>query len=240
VAENLFRDIVTPSIAIGGHSRHTVPVSIVAHVMIVVAAFIVPLVATDRLPQVREMVAFVAPSVKPVPPPPPPPKPIATRQTPQPQTETNLSAAPVVAPAAIVPEQQPLHVDESAVGIVNGVANGLAGSIPGVAVVPAPPPPAPLVQPLHPGGDIRMPTRIKDVAPVYPAVAREARVEGLVIIEATISTTGEVEGATVLRGHPLLNDAALEAVRQWRYSPTLLNGVPVPVIVTVTVRFALR
>ena len=85
-----------------------------------------------------------------------------------------------------------------------------------------------------------MPSKVTDVAPVYPAIAQASRVEGIVIIEATIGTTGEVEDARVLRGHPLLDAAALAAERQWRYSPTLLNGVPVPVIVTVTVRFALK
>ena len=82
--------------------------------------------------------------------------------------------------------------------------------------------------------------QINDVALVYPQMAREARVQGIVIIEATIGETGNVINARVLRGVPLLDQAALDAVRQWRYTPTLLNGVPVPVIMTLTVNFTLK
>jgi TonB family protein len=89
------------------------------------------------------------------------------------------------------------------------------------------------------GGQIRQPTKIKDVKPEYPAIARSARVSGVVTIEATIGTDGKVADATVVRSVPMLDQAALDAVRQWEYTPTLLNGVPVPVIVTVTINFTL-
>jgi periplasmic protein TonB len=78
------------------------------------------------------------------------------------------------------------------------------------------------------------------VRPVYPPIAQSARVAGIVIIEATVGPDGTVTDARVLRGVPLLNDAAVEAVRQWQYEPTLLNGVAVPVIMTVTVNFKLQ
>ena len=87
------------------------------------------------------------------------------------------------------------------------------------------------------GGQIKPPTKIKDVQPVYPAIARSARVAGVVTIEATIGPDGKVVDATVVRSIPLLDQAALEAVQQWEYTPTLLNGVPVPVLVTVTMNF---
>jgi TonB family protein len=87
------------------------------------------------------------------------------------------------------------------------------------------------------GGQIKPPTKIKDVQPVYPAIARSARVAGAVTIEATIGPDGKVIDATVVRSIPLLDQAALDAVRQWEYTPTLLNGVPVPVLVTVTINF---
>ena len=89
------------------------------------------------------------------------------------------------------------------------------------------------------GGAIKPPVRTKNVSPVYPPIAQSARVQGIVIIEATISTSGAVQDVRVLRSIPLLNQAAIDAVRQWQYSPTLLNGVPVPVIMTVTVQFTL-
>ena len=79
--------------------------------------------------------------------------------------------------------------------------------------------------------------KIKDATPVYPAIAQSARVAGAVAIEATIGPDGKVIDAKVVRSVPLLDQAALDAVRQWVYQPTLLNGVPVPVVVTVTVNF---
>lgn len=115
-------------------------------------------------------------------------------------------------------------------------------------LVPVPPPPAPPTAPSRPpgrveayrvGGTIREPRKVRNVSPVYPDLARQARVQGVVILEATISPTGEVTSVTVLRGVPLLDSSAIEAVRQWRYEPTLLNGVAVPVIMTVTVNYKL-
>ncbi len=91
--------------------------------------------------------------------------------------------------------------------------------------------------PLRIGGQIKAPNKIKDVKPVYPAIAQSARVAGVVTIEATIGPDGKVIDAKVVRSIPLLDQAALDAVRQWEYMPTLLNGVPVPVLVTVTINF---
>ena len=95
-------------------------------------------------------------------------------------------------------------------------------------------------QPVRAGGNIPTPTKIKDVRPVYPPDAIQARIQGVVIIEATIGKDGAVEKARVLRSIPLLDPAALDAVRQWRFTPTTLNGEPVPVIMTVTVQFSLQ
>ena len=87
------------------------------------------------------------------------------------------------------------------------------------------------------GGQIRPPIRIKEVAPVYPAIAQSARVQGDVVIEATIDDEGMVADARVVKSVPMLDQAALDAVRQWQYRPSLLNGVPTAVVMTVTVRF---
>ena len=87
------------------------------------------------------------------------------------------------------------------------------------------------------GGQIRAPNKIKDVKPVYPAIAQAAHVTGVVMIEATIGPDGKVIDANVVRSIPMLDQAALDAVRQWEYMPTLLNGVPVPVLMTVTINF---
>lgn len=95
------------------------------------------------------------------------------------------------------------------------------------------------MQPVRVGGQIKAPTQIKKVQPVYPAEAQAAKVQGIVIMEATIGVDGRVTDAKVLRSVPLLDQAAVDAVRQWEYTPTLLNGTAVPIIMTVTVTFNL-
>ena len=90
------------------------------------------------------------------------------------------------------------------------------------------------------GGDIQPPRKVKHVAPVYPELAIRTRLSGMVIVECVIDTGGRVTSARVLRGHPLLDAAAVAAVEQWGYEPTRLNGVPVAVQMTVTVRFQVK
>jgi TonB family protein len=94
--------------------------------------------------------------------------------------------------------------------------------------------------PVRVGGNIRTPSKVRDVKPIYPPEAQLAGIAGIIIIEATIAVDGRVSDAKVLRSIPLLDQAALDAVRQWEYTPTYLNGVPVPVIMTVTVNFSLQ
>jgi protein TonB len=125
-------------------------------------------------------------------------------------------------------------------GTVGGEVGGQPGGVVGAPPAPEPAPtPAPPTGPVRVGGQIKPPRKLNDAPPVYPNLARESRVQGVVILEATIGPDGSVDNVKVLRGIPLLNDAAVDAVRKWRYSPTLLNGVPVPVIMSVTVNFTL-
>ena len=93
--------------------------------------------------------------------------------------------------------------------------------------------------PVRVGGPIKAPSKRKHVNPAYPAVASAARVQGVVILEVIIGPSGSVDNACVLRSIPLLDQAAIDAVRQWEFEPTLLNGQPVPVLMTVTVNFTL-
>jgi protein TonB len=156
--------------------------------------------------------------------------------------DVNPAAAPVEAPKEIKAEtgieQQPRGVVGGVEGgVVGGVTSGIVG---GLEAAPPPPPPPPPPAPVRVGGNIKQPTKVKDVKPVYPAIAQSARVQGVVIIEATIGPNGAVQEAKVLRSIPLLDAAALDAVKQWQFTPTLLNGVPVPVIMTVTVNFTLQ
>jgi TonB family protein len=104
----------------------------------------------------------------------------------------------------------------------------------------APAPAKATAAPLRVGGAVKPPTKIKDVRPAYPQQAVSARIQGVVVIEATIGPDGKVQNTKVLRSVPMLDGPAIDAVRQWEYNPTLLNGVPVPVIMTVTVNFKLQ
>jgi periplasmic protein TonB len=153
--------------------------------------------------------------------------------------EVNPTAAPVEAPSEIKPETGIEAGFESA-GVVGGLEGGVVGGITGGIPEPPPPPPPPPTQPVRVGGNIKPPQKVKHINPVYPPIAQSARVQGIVIIEATIGPGGAVQDAKVLRSIPLLDQAALDAVRQWQFTPTLLNGVPVPVIMTVTVQFTLQ
>jgi protein TonB len=103
-----------------------------------------------------------------------------------------------------------------------------------------PPEPTRPSGPVRVGGDIKEPTKLKNVNPVYPEMAKRARSQGVVILECTINEQGKVTDVKVLRGVPMLDQAAMDAVKQWVYTPTLLNGIPVPVVMTVTVNFRLQ
>jgi TonB family protein len=111
---------------------------------------------------------------------------------------------------------------------------------PGAAFPPPPPPPPPALEgAVRVGGNLSVPTKVKHVSPVYPPIAQSARVQGVVIVEVIIDRDGHVGYSRVLRSIPLLDQAALDAVNQWEFTPTLLNGAPVPVIMTATVQFSL-
>jgi protein TonB len=121
--------------------------------------------------------------------------------------------------------------------VVAGVIGGALTEVePPPPPAPAPPPPA---GPLRVGGDLRPPALVHRVPPVYPVLAQNANVQGVVVLEATVGRDGEVEDVRLLNSIPLLNAAAIDAVRQWRYAPLLVNGQPVPFILTVTVTFRL-
>ena len=126
-------------------------------------------------------------------------------------------------------------------GVAGGVLGGVLGGIPSAAPPPPPPPPkaAPPAGPQRIGGNVAAANLIRKVQPVYPPLAKSARVQGTVEFTATISKDGNIENLTLVRGHPLLVNAAKEAVLQWKYKPTLLNGQPVEVITQIDVNFTL-
>jgi periplasmic protein TonB len=149
-------------------------------------------------------------------------------------------AAPATAPTTIATE-----IDRPESTLSSGGADQIERLLgPGGRVAPEPPvvvvPPAPTkTAPIRLHSGIKPPERVVYIAPAYPVVARATHVEGVVIIEATIDEHGNVTQTRVLRSIPLLDDPAVAAVRQWKFSPTLLNNVPVSIVMTVTVNFKL-
>jgi protein TonB len=215
---------------------YTIVVSIGAHLAALVILVAVPLVAMDAIPIARRIPDFIKVTAAELPEVPPPPRggnPPAAR-------DVVLPSIPTQAPNRIEPEV----VSSAPPGVTlfdgaGGVPDGVGG--PGLLnILPPPAPPARRESaPMRVGGDIRPPTKIKHVSPVYPALAQSVKREGTVILEAVISEKGEVSQLRVLRSIDLLDSAAMDAVRQWRFTPTLLNGQPVPVVMTVTVTFRL-
>jgi periplasmic protein TonB len=217
----------------------TGPVSIAIHLAGLAALVLVPILASTELPAPTTGVrAFLVepPAIAPPPPPPPPaPAAAAARPVPAPSAPARF-VAPVSTPDSITPEE---GLD---LGVEGGVAGGVEGGVEGGVVggiiggLPEAPPPA---QPLRVGGNISEPKKLRHVAPEYPDLARQARIQGMVIVEAMIGADGRVGDVSILRSLPMLDEAAVAAVKQWVYAPTLLNGIPVPVIMTITVRFSL-
>jgi periplasmic protein TonB len=240
--QRLFEDLLDSDVRVHKTKQgYTLPVSIAIHVLVLLAVVIVPLMTAEVLPEPTSVVKafFVEPAAAPPPPPPPPPPaPKAAVQprvapTPPPMQDDKFTA-PVVTPDEVKPDEGIDLGVEGGGGVEGGVPGGVVGGIVG-GLPDAPPPPAAV----RVGGQIKEPKKLKNVTPVYPDIAKQARVQGIVILECTISPQGKVTDVKVLRGIPLLDAAAIDAVKQWVYSPTLLNGVPVPVIMTVTVNFRL-
>ena len=241
MSHDMFDDLVSRKPSIRSRRAPLVFVSVLTHALVVFALVVLSLVATEALPSPREAIEFFDTSVHMADPPPPPPsqthKPLAQPDVPV----VDPNAAPTVAPNGISPENDIERevVKAPRVGLVAGVAtNDLEGfGLP--ETTPVSPPPVP-TRPSRLHSGIHAPEKITDTAPVYPPIATAARIQGIVILEATIDETGQVVDVKVLRSVPMLDAAAVDAVKQWRYSPALLNGMPIPVIVTVTVRFALN
>jgi protein TonB len=237
VPNELFRTVAGRRSS-AGHRLGAVPLSVALHAAILVAVVVIPLIATDVLPVPRiplvldlpTMPAVVVPSV---------PVPRAARPV---IVSPDSLRAPVVAPSGIGPgtgvEPTPVAISDVSLSELTAMTN--VSQLISDSEIVAPPPPLKPAGPVKVGGDILPPRKIHNQMPVYPPIALAAHVEGTVVIDAVISTTGAVQEARVVTSVPLLDEAALAAVRQWVFTPTLLNGVPVPVIMTVKVEFKLR
>lgn len=214
-----------------------ISISSLLHAALALAVVVVPILAGGPLPAPASRVrVFFAEPMTLAPPPPPAAAARATRPRTEPPSAPSLTV-PTVVPENVVPEAAlPGSASEEPGGVEGGVPGGVVGGIVEALPEAALPPP----KLVHAGGAIREPTKVKHVNPVYPEVAARAMVQGNVVVELQINTEGRVTEARVVQGIPLLDAAALAAVRQWVYTPPLVDGVPVRLIMTVTVRFKIR
>jgi protein TonB len=240
----------------GAKTRRTtsVLISFIFQMVLLGVGILIPLLNYYELPATQLMTFLVAPP----PPPPPPPPPVAVVKV-QKVVPREFDSGKLVQPVAIPDKVAVIEEDEmpqsaGIAGVVGGVPGGMAGgSLGGVIggiissapdVAPPPPPPVKKAPPPTPkrirvGGSVQRANLINQTRPVYPPLARQARIQGTVKLTAIISKDGSIQKLEVLSGHPLLIPAALQAVKEWRYKPTLLNGEPVEVVTQVDVNFTL-
>jgi protein TonB len=219
------------------------PIALGIHIVVLGAYVTAQMWSVAEVPEPPIQVSFYQ-APPPPPPPPPPPKPVAPQ--PKPIAPPQVAPQPVVQPVAI-PEKPAMPgsgIEGVAGGVEGGVEGGVAGGIPGGV-------PGGVVggvqggvvdeAPIRIGGEVVPPELITKVQPVYPEIARKARVQGVVIVEAIIDKRGNVTDVRVLRGLPMgVSEAATAAIDKWKYKPAMLNGRPVSVYLTVTVTFTLQ
>jgi len=225
--------------------------SFVVNIVAITVLLALPLVFTEELPKAQLLTFLVAP-----PPPPPPPPPAAAQvQKVVHQIQTDLlSTGALRTPTKIPQKVQMIKEDEAPppMAATGGVVGGVPGGIPGGQLggviggivnatsnlsVPKFMPVVP--QRVRISQGVTRGLMIHKVEPLYPPLAKSARVQGDVVLTAIISTNGDIQNLQLVSGHPMLVPAALAAVKQWRYKPYLLNGQPVEVETTITVIFAL-
>ena len=223
----------------------TVVVSMIVQIFFVVVLILIPLIYTEALPKAMLSSILLAPP----PPPPPPPPPAAVQVVKIKPMVRLMDAGKLVAPKAIpkdinIIKEEELPPDAGMQGIAGGVPGGVAGGsmggvLGGVIGVKAPPPPKVTPKRVMVGGNVQAARLVNKVQPLYPPLARQTRISGTVKLHAIIGKDGSVQQLVMVSGHPLLVQAALDAVKQWRYQPTLLNGEPVEVDTEIDVIFSL-
>jgi periplasmic protein TonB len=225
----------------------TTLVSFILQVALVGVLVILPLVFTEALPKQQLMTFLVAPP----PPPPPPPPAAATPIKTVKVVQTDIINGQLRTPTKIPEKVQMIKEEEapppvmSASGVVGGVPGGVPGGQMGgviggiISSTPVAVPKVATPQRVRVSQGVSQGLLVKKVQPAYPPLARQARIQGQVILQAEISKDGSIENLRLISGHPMLAPAAIDAVKQWRYKPYMLNGEPVAVETTVMVNFTL-
>jgi periplasmic protein TonB len=225
---------------------YTSIISFIIQLMIIGVMVLIPLIFTEALPKSVQLGFLVAP-----PPPPPPPPPAAAPVHVVHQVQTDIINGQLRTPTKIPQKVQMIKEDEAPPPVMakGGVVGGVPGGIPGgqmggvlgsvLSTVPVAVPKMSTPQRVRVSSGVSTGLLIRKVPPSYPPLARQARIQGTVILQAQISKTGDIENLTLVSGHPMLAPAAIEAVKQWKYRPYLLNGEPVEVDTQVQVNFTL-
>ena len=221
-------------------------VSFTIQIGIIGVMVLIPLIFTEALPKGQMMFLLVAP-----PPPPPPPPPAAAPVHVVKQVQSDIINGELRTPTKI-PKKilENLKEDEappqmSAAGVVGGVPGGVPGGQMGGVIggiinsTPVAVPHIATPQRVRVSQGVSTGLLVRKVNPTYPPLARQARIAGTVVLQAEISKTGDIQNLHLISGHPMLAPAAIEAVKQWKYKPYLLNGEPVEVETTVQVNFTL-
>ena len=235
----------------------TLLISFIGQILLIGVAVLIPLIYFEALPQSQLTALFVAPPPPPPPPPPPAAVPIKVVKVIPRQFDAGRLMAPKSVPkdiAIIKEEEMPPPSTVAGVvggvpggvpgGTAGGVIGGIIGSVPTAAPPPPPPPVKQEVKPVTPqrirvGGNVQQAKLVRQPKPVYPPLAKQARISGVVRLNAIIAKDGTIQNLQVINGHPLLVPSALEAVKQWVYQPTLLNGEAVEVVTQIDVNFTL-
>ena len=232
----------------------TVLISFIGQIALIGVLILIPMIYFDALPRTQLTSFLVAPPPPPPPPPPPAAAPVKMVKVIPRQFDAGRLMAPKAVPKdiAMIKEEE-LPPPSASAGVVGGVPGGVAGGSVGgviggiIGSVPsaAPPPPPPpveqkkAVQRIRVGGQVQQANLIRQPKPIYPPLAKQARIQGVVLFEAIIGKDGTIQNLRLVSGHPLLVPAAQEAVKQWLYKPTLLNGEPVEVATVIDVNFTL-
>jgi protein TonB len=207
---------------------------------------LIPLIYTEALPKQQLMTFLVAPP----PPPPPPPPAAATPVKVVKQVVSEIANGQLRTPTKIPEKVQMIKEEEAPppVSGIGGVVGGVPGGVPGGqmggvigGIISSTPVAVPRVAPqrVRVSQGVSQGLLIHQVKPLYPALARQARIAGQVVLQAVIAKDGTIQNLKMVSGHPMLAPAAIEAVKQWRYKPYYLNGEPVEVETVVTVNFTL-
>src|SRR5215472_10469075 len=193
------------------HKPWAVTLSAIVQTIILGILILIPLIYTEALPKGMLNTFLVAPA----PPPPPPP------------------------PQPVVKAEAPVIYTNSSDGVAGGTGNVLGGLIGSGPAGPPPPPKPAGPSRIRVGGNVEAASLINKVTPVYPPIAKTAHVSGTVVLHAIISKDGTIQELQYVSGPPLLMKSAMDAVKEWRYRPTMLNGDPVEVDTTIDVVFTL-